>query len=114
MNLLEDISDKIDEAYFVDLFVRASNTPAIKMYKKLGYVIYRQVLRYYSGDEGGLDMRKADVEKKSIIPLQRPIFRVDANSIQGMDMDIMFSTVHVKKLPLHIHSFSLIGEAVAV
>ncbi|WRX10242.1 GNAT domain - like 4 [Theobroma cacao] len=34
MNLLEDISDKIDKAYFVDLFVRASNTPAIKMYEK--------------------------------------------------------------------------------
>ncbi|KAF5744200.1 hypothetical protein HS088_TW08G00798 [Tripterygium wilfordii] len=76
MNLLEDISDNIDKAYFVDLFVRASNTPAIKMYEKLGYVIYRRVLRYYSGEEDGLDMRKAlsrDVEKKSIIPLKRPI-----------------------------------------
>uniref|UniRef100_A0A2N9GS37 N-acetyltransferase domain-containing protein n=1 Tax=Fagus sylvatica TaxID=28930 RepID=A0A2N9GS37_FAGSY len=94
MNLLEDISDKIDKAYFVDLFVRASNTPAIKMnvvlgqddahlpnislffISQLGYVIYRRVLRYYSGEEDGLDMRKAlsrDVEKKSIIPLKRPI-----------------------------------------
>ncbi|XP_062085719.1 N-terminal acetyltransferase B complex catalytic subunit NAA20 isoform X1 [Humulus lupulus] len=76
MNLLEDISDKIDKGYFVDLFVRASNTPAIKMYEKLGYVIYRRVLRYYSGEEDGLDMRKAlsrDVEKKSIIPLKRPV-----------------------------------------
>ncbi|CAN0830482.1 N-terminal acetyltransferase B complex catalytic subunit NAA20 [Linum grandiflorum] len=35
MNLLEDISDKIDKGYFVDLFVRASNTPAIKMYEKV-------------------------------------------------------------------------------
>ncbi|TXG63660.1 hypothetical protein EZV62_010654 [Acer yangbiense] len=127
MNLLEDISDKIDKAYFVDIFVRASNTPAIKMYEKglvhalglslvtnpalrdsnslkisatrlrngasppgkgaalptaalqsaeLGYVIYRRVLRYYSGEEDGLDMRKAlsrDVEKKSMIPLKRPV-----------------------------------------
>ncbi|KAG5374699.1 hypothetical protein IGI04_039295 [Brassica rapa subsp. trilocularis] len=76
MNLLEEISDKIDKAYFVDLFVRASNTPAIKMYEKLGYIIYRRVLRYYSGEEDGLDMRKAlsrDVEKKSVIPLKRPI-----------------------------------------
>ncbi|KAB2071051.1 hypothetical protein ES319_A08G197000v1 [Gossypium barbadense] len=76
MNLLEEISDKIDKAYFVDLFVRASNTPAIKMYEKLGYVIYRRVLRYYSGEEDGLDMRKAlsrDVEKKSMIPLKRPV-----------------------------------------
>ncbi|XP_038896854.1 N-terminal acetyltransferase B complex catalytic subunit NAA20 isoform X1 [Benincasa hispida] len=76
MNLLEDISDKVDKAYFVDLFVRASNTPAIKMYEKLGYVIYRRVLRYYSGEEDGLDMRKAlsrDVDKKSVIPLKRPV-----------------------------------------
>ncbi|KAF3775451.1 N-alpha-acetyltransferase 20 [Nymphaea thermarum] len=71
-----DGSDTIDKAYFVDLFVRASNTPAIKMYEKLGYVIYRRVLKYYSGEEDGLDMRKAlsrDVEKKSIIPLKRPV-----------------------------------------
>ncbi|KAL0418734.1 UNVERIFIED_CONTAM: N-terminal acetyltransferase B complex catalytic subunit NAA20 [Sesamum radiatum] len=76
MNLLEEISDKIDKAYFVDLYVRASNTPAIKMYEKLGYVVYRRVLRYYSGEEDGLDMRKAlsrDVEKKSVIPLKRPV-----------------------------------------
>ncbi|KAJ4775566.1 N-alpha-acetyltransferase 20 [Rhynchospora pubera] len=76
MTLLEDFSDQMDKAYFVDLFVRASNTPAIKMYEKLGYIIYRRVLRYYSGEEDGLDMRKAlsrDVEKKSIIPYKRPI-----------------------------------------
>ncbi|KAH9785840.1 N-terminal acetyltransferase B complex catalytic subunit NAA20 [Citrus sinensis] len=107
MNLLEDISDKIDKAYFVDLFVRASNTPAIKMYEKGGksspswtflscsmrhesstafksgdslksknVTEQRRVLRYYSGEEDGLDMRKAlsrDVEKKSIIPLKRPV-----------------------------------------
>ncbi|KAJ0758498.1 putative transferase [Helianthus annuus] len=74
---------------------------------QLDYVIYRRVLRYYSGEEDGLgkghlepaccvllinywaqqnayctiyleisDMRKAlsrDVEKKSIIPLKRPV-----------------------------------------
>ncbi|OIV91330.1 hypothetical protein TanjilG_01948 [Lupinus angustifolius] len=76
MNLLENISDNNYNAYFVDLFVRASNAPAIKMYEKLGYVIYRRVLRYYSGEEDGLDMRKAlsrDIEKKSVIPLKRPI-----------------------------------------
>ncbi|URE37599.1 FR47-like protein [Musa troglodytarum] len=69
MHLLENISDKIDKAYFVDLFVRASNMPAIKMYEKLGYVIYRRVLRYYSGEEDGLDMRKAlsrDILQKSV------------------------------------------------
>lgn len=29
-----------DKAYFVDLFVRASNTPAIKMYEKVMYCYF--------------------------------------------------------------------------
>ena len=43
---------------------------------QMGYVVYRQVLGYYSGNEDALDMRKAtvhDVHKQSIIPLGRPI-----------------------------------------
>jgi ribosomal protein S18 acetylase RimI-like enzyme len=32
MNLLEDVTEKVHDAYFVDLFVRASNTVAIGMY----------------------------------------------------------------------------------
>ena len=38
------------DAFFVDLFVRMSNNVAVDMYKQLGYVIYRRVLEYYSGD----------------------------------------------------------------
>lgn len=50
------------------------------MYKHFGYVIYRRVIGYYSessGKEDAYDMRKAlsrDVHKKSIIPLDRPIY----------------------------------------
>lgn len=40
------------DGYFVDLFVRISNTAAIKMYEKFGYVVYRRVLKYYSGIGG--------------------------------------------------------------
>ncbi|CAG0901671.1 unnamed protein product [Darwinula stevensoni] len=46
---LEEISEK-KRAYFVDLFVRVSNQVAINMYKRLGYIVYRTVLEYYSGD----------------------------------------------------------------
>ena len=65
-------------AYFVDLFVRASNTLAIQMYEQFGYSTYRRVLGYYSGElpEDALDMRKAlprDVQKESIIPLDHPV-----------------------------------------
>jgi N-terminal acetyltransferase B complex catalytic subunit len=43
MNYLEDNSEKQFNAYFVDLFVRASNRLAQTMYYTLGYIIFRQV-----------------------------------------------------------------------
>lgn len=51
---------------------------AISMYEKFGYVKYRRVLGYYSGDdpEDALDMRKAlprDKHKQSVIPLDKPV-----------------------------------------
>lgn len=61
MDYFEDVSVKTYNAYFVDLFVRASNILAIKMYEKFGYSTYRRVLGYYSGElpEDALDMRKS-------------------------------------------------------
>jgi len=77
MKHLEDVSEE-KRGYFVDLFVRVSNAVAINMYKRLGYIVYRTVLDYYSGDpdEDAYDMRKAlsrDVMKKSMIPLTHPV-----------------------------------------
>jgi N-terminal acetyltransferase B complex catalytic subunit len=68
--------------YFVDLFVRASNSLAIQMYTQLGYVIYRRVLGYYNGDipEDAYDMRKSlprDVHKEAMIPLPHPVLPED-------------------------------------
>jgi N-terminal acetyltransferase B complex catalytic subunit len=40
MDYLESISDQLHRAYYVDLFVRPSNTVAVGMYKKLGYQVY--------------------------------------------------------------------------
>mmetsp|Transcript_17206 Transcript_17206/g.37543 ORF Transcript_17206/g.37543 Transcript_17206/m.37543 type:complete len:176 (-) Transcript_17206:131-658(-) len=78
MQYFEDVSIHTYNAYFVDLFVRASNHLAINMYNKFGYVTYRRVLGYYSGElpEDALDMRKAlprDKNKESIVPLDRPV-----------------------------------------
>eukprot|EP00008_Paramoeba_atlantica_P007797 CAMPEP_0201489668 /NCGR_PEP_ID=MMETSP0151_2-20130828/23268_1 /ASSEMBLY_ACC=CAM_ASM_000257 /TAXON_ID=200890 /ORGANISM="Paramoeba atlantica, Strain 621/1 / CCAP 1560/9" /LENGTH=171 /DNA_ID=CAMNT_0047875343 /DNA_START=57 /DNA_END=572 /DNA_ORIENTATION=+ len=76
MFLLESVSENIHNGFFVDLFVRVSNDVAINMYKNFGYSVYRRVLGYYSGEEDAFDMRKAlqrDVERKSIIPLDRPV-----------------------------------------
>lgn len=35
MDDLEDITEKVHKAYFVDLFVRVSNASAIRMYNKV-------------------------------------------------------------------------------
>lgn len=88
MKDLEDITEEVHKAYFVDLFVRVTNATAIQMYNKVshcsteqllsvmdcvlvamifsvcgmlqfGYSIYRTVLGYYGGDEDAYDMRKA-------------------------------------------------------
>eukprot|EP00392_Amoebophrya_sp_AT5.2_P008939 g8967.t1 len=70
MDYLEALSEHPNlDCFFVDLFVRGSNKVAVAFYEKLGYVIYRTVLGYYSGEEDAYDMRKPlkrDVEKKSI------------------------------------------------
>jgi len=76
MNYLENVTINRHNAYFVDLFVRVSNTVAIEMYKAFGYSMYRTVLGYYANDENAYDMRKAmprDKEKKSVIPMTRPV-----------------------------------------
>ncbi|VDP04867.1 unnamed protein product [Soboliphyme baturini] len=77
MTALESISEK-KGCYFVDLYVRVSNKVAVEMYHKLGYIVYRRVLGYYSGDpdEDAFDMRKAlpmDVDKISVIPRKQPV-----------------------------------------
>jgi len=76
MNWLEAESDKTYAGYFVDLYVRVSNVVAIKMYKTFGYVIYRRVLDYYSGEEDAYDMRKSlsrDPDKKAMVTLKDPV-----------------------------------------
>ena len=52
MKWLEDVSEHIYNGYFVDLFVRKSNTVAVGMYERLGYSIYREVVGYYTGMDG--------------------------------------------------------------
>ncbi|TBU10739.1 N-acetyltransferase [Hamiltosporidium tvaerminnensis] len=71
MNFLE-LNGTFCNAYFVDLFVRISNTPAISFYSKNFYKVYRKINNYYSDPlEDGFDMRKSlpmDKEGKCCIP----------------------------------------------
>jgi len=72
MFLMEMISQELHNVYFVDLFVRSSNQIAIEMYKRLGYIIYRRVLGYYSGEEDAFAMKR-DERKDSMVPLKHPV-----------------------------------------
>ena len=62
MALLEMVSDEIYKGFFVDLFVRCTNTVAIDMYEGLGYSVYRRVREYYGSlgiGKGGRDEEDA-------------------------------------------------------
>lgn len=81
MDYLEEVTIKRHNGYFVDLFVKPSNTIAINMYKMLGYIEFRTVIGYYSGgsdsqSEDALDMRKAmprDKDKETLIAEKKSI-----------------------------------------
>ncbi|KAI6190025.1 N-alpha-acetyltransferase 20-like protein [Aphelenchoides bicaudatus] len=58
------------------------NVIAVQMYERMGYVVYRRIIDYYSGEvpEDAFDMRKAlsaDTEGKSVIPLKEPVNSAD-------------------------------------
>lgn len=80
MDFTETLSQDTYSCYFVDLFVRKTNTLAISMYKRMGYIVYRTILNYYGGNEDAYDMRKPlarDVHGKSIQPLTEPQVKAD-------------------------------------
>lgn len=59
MEIMERNGD-LHGAHFADLYVRESNAAAIKFYRRLGYIVYRKVLKYYVDlEEDALDMRKS-------------------------------------------------------
>lgn len=85
---LEVAGDEAD-AWFVDLFVRVENVAAIKLYKKMGWVVflsprklpstdsvrsysvYRRILDYYADGADAFDMRKPlkrDKQRKTVRP----------------------------------------------
>ena len=81
MTALEDISEQ-KKCFFVDLFVRMSNTVAVAMYRSMGYVVFRTIVNYYSGppDEDAYEMRKSlsrDKDKLAERPCSDPNFPVE-------------------------------------
>lgn len=69
--LTESLEQQADanNAWFVDLFVRAENKIAQELYKKMGYSVYRRVVDYYNDGADAFDMRKPlsrDKDRKHI------------------------------------------------
>ncbi|KAK4547016.1 hypothetical protein LTR36_001237 [Oleoguttula mirabilis] len=67
---LEQAGDE-HNAWFVDLFVRVENEAAIKLYKKMGYSVYRRITDYYNDGSDAYDMRKPlkrDKQRKTVRP----------------------------------------------
>lgn len=82
MGYLERLSEQAYNGFFVDLYVRKGNALAVDMYKALGYIVYRQVIGYYTSSgpdhpaEDAFDMHKAlprDKDKRSMIPIPKPV-----------------------------------------
>jgi N-terminal acetyltransferase B complex catalytic subunit len=94
MDKLEQVSNHVYKAYFVDLFVRKGNRLAIHMYENLGYVVYRRVTEYYQKwshgpEEDAYDMRKSlsrDTDKQAMVPLKRAVHPDDVYFQDWMDM----------------------------
>lgn len=89
MDLLETMSDRMHEGFFVDLFVRCSNRIAIDMYERMGYRPYRRVLHYYTGPhpEDAFDMRKAlssDPQRLSERPYPRAVSPEELDSTMSL------------------------------
>jgi len=84
MNLLERISDQVYKGFFVDLFVRCSNSVAIKMYEGMDYSVYRRIREYYGGSIGGKDDEDAFDMRK---PLSRDPGR---RSVRANGRDMIF------------------------
>jgi hypothetical protein len=65
---------KLSGVAYVDLFCKVSNKRAIDFYRKVEFVTYRTIARYYEDGKDALDMRKslpADIEQRCMRP-QRP------------------------------------------
>ena len=65
--------------------MRKTNANAIKMYSRLGYHVYREILEYYSSNnESAYDMRIAiseNVDRSLIDPLKEPIHVDEADDL---------------------------------
>ena len=79
MNMLEHVSDRGYMGYFVDLYVRCTNTVAIGMYENMGYSVYRRVSEYY----GSLGKGRESKDEEDAFGAHRSVFG-DAHALHSV------------------------------
>ncbi|GME98515.1 unnamed protein product [[Candida] boidinii] len=88
LGLASELCDHLERAtegepyntYFIDLFVKVTNSLAITMYKKLGYSIYRRVVGYYgSGNEISSNNRNMINDEIDAFDMRKSLKRDTAN-----------------------------------
>src|SRR5204863_8204196 len=86
---LESVGNEYD-AWFVDLFVRKSNSIAIGLYKGMGYSVFRKVIGYYSDDPSGLGDGEDAFEMRKPLKRDKELkhIRMDGEKHEVMPEDV--------------------------
>lgn len=84
------------KTWFIDLFVKVTNTLARQMYEKLGYSVYRRVIGYY-GKEMPTDRNQVDdkidaFDMRKLLPLdtKKETVRKDGDKVYVLPYEIAF------------------------
>jgi N-terminal acetyltransferase B complex catalytic subunit len=84
------------KTWFIDLFVKVTNTLARQMYEKLGYSVYRRVIGYY-GKEMPTDRNRVDdkidaFDMRKLLPLdtKKETVRKDGDKVYVLPYEIAF------------------------
>ncbi|KAI5552781.1 n-alpha-acetyltransferase 20 family [Trichomonas vaginalis G3] len=84
MNIVETTCENQYKGLCVGLYVRPTNYNAHELYKKMGYILYRRIIKYYETiGEDGWDMRKSlkwDKDKVFMKPIENPVTSEEAES----------------------------------
>lgn len=82
--------------YFIDLFVKVTNTLARQLYEKLGYSVYRRVVGYYGGsmptDRNALDDDIDAFDMRKALPMDtaRELVRENGEKFYVLPQEVQF------------------------
>ena len=75
--------------------MRTSNSVAVDMYKQLGYVIYRRVLEYYSGDPDEDAFGKNHLPQEFLSSLPRALKSITSKLATKISLGMLHESIQV-------------------